>query len=80
MRQSFLVPVNRYNELKQFIRTELLSCRFDYNPYQIINSGMDQVSNGLKLYYMNNNGSFLGRNHTEESKKKIGMELVGFII
>lgn len=31
-----------------------------------------KVSNGLKLYYENNEGTFKGKKHTKESKKKIG--------
>ena len=32
-----------------------------------------KVSNGLKLYYENNEGSFKGKRHSKESKKKIGV-------
>lgn len=32
-----------------------------------------KISNGLKLYYKHNPNPFLGKKHTEESKRKIGL-------
>lgn len=49
MRYSFHVSKHRYDELKQFIRTQMPTARFEYNPYPLVNLKTWQVSITLEI-------------------------------
>lgn len=49
MRYSLQVPEHRYDELKQFICTQMPTARFDYNPYFLDTWKTYQVSITMEI-------------------------------
>lgn len=84
MRYSFQVPEHRFDELKQFIRTQMPTTRFDYNPYYLnsfksyqvsITMGIDDIGkiNDLEnKWYLEDNGEEIDVEKRSKIKQLIG--------